>query len=240
MLDELLELSEKDLQKQPETKAENRLVYIVSKNSEYVEIRDQKQLKSGQWSAGRQLTPNVYAHGNFEMDDADRLVWERSKGLYHMPTVGLVVSRLLGSDRVQLQKTTSSSVFYAHYENYDAEVREEKPFLTVERQGKNIVMKTNLPSLALLDRQHAYHIDWNSNIITYYPFTNRERMYFRKLLSLKSISIEAEETLKKLLPAIIKEVDVTCDFIEGGTQLEVVEGSALAIIRVQPRPNGCR
>ena len=237
VLGELLQLSELEQQKKPETKAESRLVYIVSKNSEYVEIRDQKRLKSGQWSAGRQLTPNMYEHGDFLVEDVDRQLWEKSRGLYHMPTAGLVASHLVGSDRVQLQKTTSDSIFYAHYENYDAQVREEKPFLTVERQGKNIVMKTNLPSLALLDKQYSYHIDWNNNIITYYPFTDREKLYFRKLLSLKNIPIEAEETLKKLLPAIIKDVDVNCDFIEGGVQLEEVEGSPLAIIRVQPRPN---
>lgn len=237
VFDELLELSQQDQQKIPTAKTEYRLLYSIKKSMEYVEVREQKRLKNGQWSAGKLLTPNAYTQGNFQMEDVDRDLWQRSKALYHMPTVGMAVSHLVGSDRVQLQKTTSDSLYYAHYENYDAEVREEKPFLTVERQGKKIVMKTNLPSLALLDKQYSYYIDWNNNIITYYPFTDRERMFFRKLLSLKNIPIEAEETLKKLLPAICKEVDVNCDFIEGGTQLEEVEGSSLAILRVQPRPN---
>lgn len=237
VLEELLQLSEQEQQKKPETHAESRLLYTIRKGSEYVEIREQKRLKNGHWSTGKQLTPNAYDRGDFEMEDVDRELWKKSMGMYHMPTAGEVISHLVGSDRVQLQKSTSDSILFAHYENFDAEVREEKPFITMERQGKNIAMKTNLPSLALLDKQFSYSIDWNNNIITYYPFTDRERLYFRKLLSLNKIPIEAEETLKKLLPAIIQEVDVNCDFIEGGTQLEEVEGSPLAIIRVQPRPD---
>ncbi len=235
VFEELLELSERDVQTPPDVQAENRIVYGIKQNSEYVEVREQKRLKNGQWSVGKLLNPTAYTRGDFQMEDVDRELWRTSKGFYNMPTVGQVVSRLVGSNRVQLQKSVTRGMYYASNENYDAEVREEKPILTVERQGRSIVMKTNLPSLALLDKQVAYSIDWNNNIITYYPFTEREKMYFRKLLSLKNIPIEAEETLKKLVPAISREVAVHSDFIEGGTQLDQVVGSALLTIRVLPQ-----
>ena len=237
VFEELLELSSQGAQK-AEVQAESRLVYGIKQNSEYVEIREQKRLKNGQWSVGKQFTPTSYARGDFQMEDTDRELWRTSKGFYNMPTVGQVVSRMVGCNRVQLQKALTKSMYYSHTETFDAEVREEKPLITVERQGKGIIMKTNLPSLALLDKQFAYSIDWNNNIITYYPFSDREKMIFRKLLSLKNIPIEAEETLKKLVPALSQEVAMHSDFIEGGVQLEQVDGSPLAIIRVLPQYNG--
>lgn len=234
VLEELLEIASQDDANQAPNTSEHRITYILRKNSDYVDVREQKRLKNGEWSVGKLHNPTSYRRGDFEMDDKDREIWMSSKSLYNMPSASIVIPLMVGTNRVMLDVPNGRYGTQC----VEAEVREEKPFITVEREGKHIVLKTNLPSLALIDRSIAFHIDWNNFVVTYYPMNDREKMYFRRLFSLTDIPIEAEETLKKLFPAISNKVEVHSEFIEGGTQLEQVEGRSIITLRIIPRIYG--
>jgi len=239
VLDELMELASLDSQKKQGETSATRIVYTIKSESEYMEVREQKRLKNGEWSKGKEFNATTYSRGDFEMDEIDRKIWEACKSSYYMPTASKALPHLVGCNRVQMAVYRSyTNSFYGYYENFDAEVREEKPFITVKRGDKGIVLQTNLPSLALLDKQLVYHLDKSTHIITYYPFTEKEKMYYRKLFSLKNIPLEAEEALKKLFPVISNHVAVHSDFIEGGAQLEQVEGQSLVTLRILPRSYG--
>ncbi len=233
VLDEILQIATADQGNQAVVNAsDQRIIYEISRHNDYVKVREQKRLKSGAWSMGRELNQTAYQRGEFDMEDSDRQIWMSTKGTYYMPSVARVILNMVGQKRVM------NVIGYYPTRMEPMEIREEKPFLTVSRDGKTIKLGTNLPSLALLDKTIAYHIDWDHSIATYYPMTEKERMYFRKLLSLKNIPIEAEEMLNKIFPAINSKVEIHSDFIEGGTQLEEIEGDSIVSIRITPRTYG--
>lgn len=233
VLEEILQIAEQDQGKHNETeKSDARLVYELSKYSDYVKVREQKRLKSGAWSAGKELNPTSYQRGDFYMDEHDKTIWMGNKGTYQMPTAARVIINMVG------QKRVLNVLSYYPMQTEEMEIREEKAFLTVSKEDGSIKLGTNLPSLALLDMNVPYHIDWTHSKITYFPMTEKERTYFRKLLSIKSIPLEAEETLNKIFPAINNKVEIHSDFIEGGTQLEEVEGESLIALRITPRSYG--
>ena len=233
VLEEILQIATTDQDKTTSVDTtDTRLVYEIRRYNEYVTVREQKRLKSGAWSTGRELSQSAYQRGDFEMEDCDRQIWMGTKGTYYMPTVARVILNMIGQNRVMHLVGSYPTRLEP------MEIREEKPFLTVNKENGYIKLSTNLPSLALLDKAIAYHIDWDHSVATHYPLTEKERMYFRKLLSLKNIPVEAEEMLNKIFPAINSKVEIHSDFIEGGTQLEEVEGESLIALRITPRSYG--
>lgn len=206
-----------------------RGIYIMSKYSEEVEVREQNRLKSGAWGKGKRLSSVAYEEGRFAMDAIDKAIHDACKGSFSFPYVTAIIPKLVG---------TTDRLYMDRY-GYDMEpvtVIEEKPFITVMKTSKGISIRSNVPD-KILDDSVAYHFDTDSMRITYYPMDNRERHYLQQFAKLTNIPFEAEDMLKKVLPAISDKIEIHTDFIEGAQNLKEEKANTVLCVRITPRQN---
>ena len=199
-----------------------RVAYIV--NGERVEVREQSRLKSGAWGAGKRMSIDTFRRGTDFMDEADRRIAASISGWYSYDVgVEKVLPHLIGSDRVY-------AGCYAPFE--PVIIDEEKPYLVIERTKTAFSVKSNLGD-AKLDGSVVYrkHNDTHYTVIT---MTDRQRLYYKKLLSIGAFPLEAEPQLREFLPKVSDIVEVHSELVEGGTTLEHRDGTGQLCLQVMP------
>ncbi len=199
-----------------------RVGYLV--NYDRVEIREQTRLKSGLWGAGKRMSIETFKRGTDFMDEVDRRIAASVSGWYSYDIgVDKILPHLIGSDRVYAGR-------YAPFE--PVIINEEKPYLIIERSKKVFTVKSNLGK-ANLDGSVIYR----KNSATHYTvitMTDRQRLYYKKLLAVGSFPIEAEQQLRDFLPKVSDVIEVHSELVEGGTTLEHRDGTGQLCLQVLP------
>ena len=199
-----------------------RVSYII--NYDRVEVREQSRLRSGAWGAGKRMSIDTFRRGTDFMNDADRSIAATIKGYYSYDIdVKLILPHLIGSDRVY----TGS---YAPFE--PVTIAEEKPYLMVERTKQSFVLKSNVDKKDL-DSNVVYRRD-NATHYTLVTMTDRQRLYYRKLLAIGSFPLEAEQQLREFLPKVSDVLEVHSELVEGGSTLQHRDGTAQLCLQVKP------
>lgn len=219
----LEELTPKKEQLQEEVK-NTRVSYII--HYERVEVREQTRLKSGAWGAGKRMSVDTFRRGTDFMDDTDRRIAQTISGYYSYDIdIKKALPHLIGSDRVY---TGNFAPFMP------VTIVEEKPYLMIERTNKAFTVKSNVDK-TMLDSAVVYKKDSESHY-TVITMTDRQRLYYRKLLTMGSFPLEAEQQLREFLPKVSDVVEVHSDLVEGGTTLQQRDGTSQLCL--QAMPNG--
>lgn len=236
ILEELLNTAQKDLET-PENdfpeEQDKRIIYVLSISSDKLSIIEQRRQKNGHWSVGRAVSDRNLIDGTYTLSDVDRRIWlaYKNSNLYSV-TLNTALPYLIGHPGL---------LFTAYRE--EVEIIEEKPYIQVEKDAESISFKSNIPeSLYIrLSRPEERVYEWANPLRTrliYYPLNERQQHYFRLLLSLQHVPIQAEERLKKLFPMINQSVELHSDMIEGGTPLLDAVGQAQLALQVIPSAGG--
>ena len=200
---------------------EKRLVYII--NFDNVTIREQTRKKNGDWYAGKELTWSRYGTGDLDsMDEVDREICRvHQHSLYHLKT-DTVLPYLIGSDRV-------FTGYLAPF--YSVSVEEEKPYLLIDKNSEGFTVSSNLPEL---DGRSVYVVkkdDYHYHIL---KVSKEESFFYKRLLLLKRLPLEAEAKLKEVLHAIGAKIRVQSPLLVEDDRLETVESSARVILQIRP------
>lgn len=217
-----------DLVQQTDT----RIMYIV-RQRDYVEVREQNVLKSGKWGSGKTIAANRYWRGDIEcMDDNDRRILQKALdgGGYYVYLKD-ALPYLIGSDRIY-------TGLYAPFT--PVIVEEEKPYLIVEKGKNGFTLNSNIPIHELRDAETQQHIiiKKSETLYSVIPLTDKQYMYYKRLLSVGKFPLEAEASLKAFLPQISQTVEVHSSLIEGGSTLDTLDGSAALCLQAAPS-EGC-
>ena len=186
-----------------------RVSYLV--NYDRAEMREQNRLKSGAWSAGKRMSIDTFRRGTDFMDDTDRKIAASITSYYSYDIdVKKILPHLIGSDRVYTGR---------HAPYLPVTIVEEKPYLIIERSKTAFSVKSNIGSAKL-----------DENVV----MTDRQRLYYRKLLAIGAFPLEAEQQLRLFLPKVSDVIEVHSDLVEGGTTLQQREGTALLCVQAMP------
>jgi hypothetical protein len=219
----LEELTPKQEQEEKKTEEKSvRVSYLI--NHGQVEVREQTRLKSGVWGAGKRMSLDAFRRGTDFMDDVDRHIASTITGYYTYDIdIKKVLPHLVGSDRVYTGRFAPFT---------PVTIVEEKPYLIIERTKQSFNVKSNVDK-TVLDSSVVYHKDSNTHY-TVITMTDRQRLYYRKLLAIGSFPLEAEEQLREFLPKVSDVVEVHSDLVEGGTTLQQRKGTGQLCIQVMP------
>ena len=224
LLEELTPRSDKDTGAQePAT----RVAYLFNYN--YVELREQSRLKSGEWGAGKKMSWDALRRGTPFMDDTDRRIAQNIGSGYYSYDVSIekVLPHLVGSNRV----------YTGHYAPLmPVTIVSEKPYLIIERSKTAFHVKSNLGS-AKLDGTLVFRKDSDTHY-TVIDMTPQQRNYYRRLLEIGAFPLEAEPQLREFLPKVSNVVEVHSDLVEGGTTLEHRDGTGQLCLQVLPSQSG--
>lgn len=205
-----------------------RLMYI-NNYSDSLEVREQSLLKSGKWGSGKAISDSRYESGAVEcMDDTDRKILQAylRSGDYQL-SIDDAFPYLVGSDRVYTGR-------YAPFT--PVTIDEEKPYLIVEKGNTGFRLNSNVPVRLLDDDElrESLVVKKNDTHYTVIPLSAKQRIYYKRLLSVGRFPLEAEETLKAFLPQISRTVEVHSSLLEGGSTLETLDGSTALCLCVHP------
>ena len=236
-----------------------RMVYIVSRDSNDVEIIVQKRLKSGKWSVGKQVSTdkyNSYGGGSLPLDDRDKEIrqqWKTFCDPWDDLHLDQCVEYLVGSDKVFTRSDKGSR------DLIPVNVSVEKPYLSVDKSQGKIFITSNVPASAFCvededgNISHESYEDLDEELdepalnlylwravdqLIYFPITQTARSYMERLLKIGTLPESASSALEQLFPLISDSVELHSDMIEGGTQLRECEGSALLRMQVIPFGSG--
>lgn len=201
-----------------------RLVYVV--NTRYVTVREQTVLKSGRWSAGRDVSASAYAEQRvLSMDDVDRQIWKANHGSNYFMEDRNVLPYLVGSDRV----------FYGHQAPYlPVTVSEEQPYIIVDKTKEGFVISSNFNPSDDDDDDDVYISKKDDTHYAIVTIDGEQREYYRRLLALKHLPAASEDVLKQLLPVIAKKVEIHSPILAGEQSLETVKGADVVVVQVLP------
>ena len=200
-----------------------RVSYIIT-GFEKVEPREQNRLQSGAWGAGRRMTIERFKQGAEYMDDIDRQIANTADRWDDDLDLDRVLPYLIGSDRVYTGWRAPFS---------PVTIDEEKPYLMIERTKTAFTLKSNI-GRADLGEDVVYRKDSETHY-TVITMTDRQRLYYQKLLAIGGFPLEAEEQLREFLPKVSDVVEVHSDLVEGGTTLEHRDGSPLLCLQAMPQ-----
>lgn len=219
-------------EKTAESQAEEqnfRLMYLFHSYRGGVEVREQSRLKNGQWGSGKPVTMNKFVLKQVEgMTEAD----ER------------ILARYRNSDSYELQiehvieeMTEVSRLYTGNFAPYTLiNVKEEKPYLIVEKSDSGFLVRSNIPKNKY--NEPIIIIPHNEENISFIKLPDTQRMIFRELLSVGKFPFAAEEGLRAALAHVGAKVEIHSELIEGGSTLQTVEGVARACIRIKPDTHG--
>ena len=219
----LEELTPKDDKIAATQEVTSRVAYVFHLN--WVELREQSRLKSGEWGAGKKFSMDAFKRGTPFMDDTDRRIAATISGGYYSYdlTIEKVLPFLINSDRVY-------TGVYAPL--MPVAIVEEKPYLIIERGKTGFTLKSNI-SNAKLDGSTIYRKE-SDTYYTVITMTSQQRNYYRRLLEVGTFPLEAEQQLREFLPKVSNVVEVHSDLVEGGTTLEHRDGTGLLCLQVLP------
>lgn len=213
--------------------SEKRLYYVASYYSRCVEVREQGRLAGGAWSKGKKLSFIRYKTGDCPMDEIDKQIYaewlkgdpgfERHYAQCELPTLELVLSHLVGTDKLAVESRGPLCL---------AEVIEEKPFLWTEKRDGEIFFGTNIPENA---REYSSMYVCTPDAAKYvvYRMPHELIQAFKRILSIGHLPAESEPMLEKLFAALKGRLEVHSD-IAGGVSLARHDASVVVTVRVEP------
>lgn len=203
-----------------------RIGYFLS--GRYINLREQKRLKSGEWGVGKEISESRFCNGDVDcMDDNDRKIMGlcARKGLYYL-TIDDIALYLVGTDKVYLG-------FRSPY--LPVKIDEEKPFIVLEKRSNGYVVKSNveLKEMNITAPFQVKKMDETHYVVI--PLSLKEQRFYQRLLKVGTFPLEAAEQLKAFLPKVASVVEVHSDLLEGGSSLDEIDGIATPILQVIPR-----
>lgn len=212
--------------------ADMRVVYEVNPNDrESIEVREQNRLKNGTWGAGRPVTSIRMASGEYAQTEVDLNIWSvyKAQGTNGMPRLGRVLHHLVGTDKLVTTLLRSNR-------RTNVEVREEKPFISINRRKEAITIFSNVPSVALQACSEGMDVyTWrDENLIIYYPMTVRERHLFCKIMELGQLPLEAEAKMAEVLALVGDKVKIVGSMAEGSEVLPERDGEVFFCLQIVP------
>lgn len=205
---------------------EERLVYVVNQ-PHCVEVREQRKLKNGAWSAGKKVGRSNYDYGDMLcMDDVDRRIWNTYKqSCEYDLDITHVLPNMIGVPRV-------FTGYYAPLLPVD--VQGEQAYLEITKGKKGFKVSSNLTTQELRSLDSGCVIrkidEQNYTVVEIEP---RNVPYYLQLMGLGTIPLEAESKLRTLLPKLGKFVEIHSDMLEGGASVEIVKGAASICVLVE-------
>lgn len=213
-----------------EPEPDTRLMYIrESADSHTIQVREQSRLKNGTWGNGKRLSDTRYRKGDIPyMNHADRRILARLNHSQHWDLqLEDVVEEMIDENRLYFGKNAPFEL---------VKVDRDKPYLIVENEDGQFVVKSNVPVGRAKDDMVVVE-----NSPTHYSIINipnEIRDYYVKLLQLGTLPLEAEETLRALLAKIGGKVELHSSLIEGGSTLPMTEGQWNVGFKLIPRNSG--
>lgn len=202
-----------------------RIIYVVG--SWHVEVKLQKRLKSGSWSAGKEISNYQYSSlsaGISGMDDTDRAIYEMNGKSFYGLNNEEVLPRLIGSDRVFFQRRYGGDL-------EPVTVDEEKAYLIVDKGKTHFSFSSNLDNVTAGKTQYvAKKSDTHYSVI---KITQQEAALYEELLKVGEIPLEGERVLMDTLPAISRNVEIRSSIFKGKNALKTIDGSTKIIIQAK-------
>ena len=228
----------------PQTHFSERMMYVIEpyRDGRKIHPHRQKWLKSGKWGRPTSASIKTFIEQGYAfMDAKDREISGHLnsviQGQYFYSYFDSLLEHLenylpflVDSDKV-LFRERGRKTFQR------VEVRQERAYLNIERQGKKLVFSSNVsldkkgtsvPTPCVIAEDSTHYV-----VVELTPY---EQKLYSMLLRLGSMPEEAESRLQELLMAVGNLVEVHSDLIEGGSTLERVAGEST--IRVQPLAGG--
>lgn len=212
----------------PKTQQQSRLVYLV-RDYDSMDVVSQRVLKNGKWSVGTRVSMDKFMHKELDnMDDTDRNVANASFSyssfcLY----TRLAIPHLVGSDRV----------FYDNYlgDRLQAEIVEEKPFISIEKAKDGFHINTNIPIEESYRAERGVLVKRDSKThFTVFRLSEYEITAIKALCSLGKFPLHAEPALRNFLEQISNRIEIHSELLEGGSSLQKKEGVSRLILRIIP------
>lgn len=205
-----------------------RLAYFLSKRGDTVDVRLQSVLKSGAWSAGKAVSMQKFLFLNVpEMNADDRRIAKRafndSEFYYEDLRLKHVLPEMVQESRLYSGNSAPYTLM---------EVREQPAFISLNRTDAGFEVTSNVP-LDKLDDGNIV-VKKTSSAIDFVRVTDEQKMFYRRLLTLKQFPLEAEEQLKTFLSQLGGKIEVNSDLIEGGSTLPTVQGDAMLTLQITP------
>lgn len=227
----------------PQSHFSERMMYVIEpfRDGRKIHPHRQKWLKSGKWGRPTSASIKTFIEQGYAfMDAKDREISGHLnsviQGQYFYSYFDSLLEHLenylpflVDSDKV-LFRERGRKTFQR------VEVRQERAYLNIERQGKKLVFSSNVsldkkgtsvPTPCVIAEDSTHYV-----VVELTPY---EQKLYSMLLRLGSMPEEAESRLQELLLAVGNMVEVHSDLIEGGSTLERVHGESTVVLRVTPK-----
>lgn len=206
-----------------------RIAYFVLRGGTEVEYRVQKRLKSGSWSAGKQVSlSDFYGQSLSCMDERDRLISAKARSRYtHYVRVEDAFPHLIGTDRVYTGN-------YAPY--HPVTITEEKPFVEVKMVKGNYKVTSNAVPQdrnrgRFLSRTVVRKIDETHYAVV--QLNEIQHKLLSSIMSLTGLPERSQEMLRQLLPLLSKHIEIHSELMDGGSSLESRDGDATVLLQLR-------
>lgn len=216
--------NELDGKAQASDNRDTRLMYVrPNMQSDNIIVREQTRNKNGEWGNGRVISENAYYIGDIDsMNDADRRIYSKMKHSYR---------RSLKLEDVVEEMATDERLYFgakAPFEKVKVDI--DVPYLIVEKEHGLFVVKSNVP-IAKADKDIVIIEDSTSHY-TILSIPSEIHSQYVRLLQLGSFPLEAEGSLRALLPKFGGKMEIHSTLIEGGSTLPIVDGTAKAGFKI--------
>ena len=220
-----------DIDIQPLQKKDVRIGYFMqSTKSTHAVPRQQTTLKNGGWGAGRQVSMSNFLSDTIEgTTEADRRIIDREQ-TSSRPSLGV---RLLS---ILPEMTGESRLYVGRYAPFSlVEVTEEMPYITLHHDNDGFLITSNVTASEVeSDIIITYR---GATSINFIRLTNKQRPYYRRLLSIERFPNEAEPQLRRFLEGIGGRIEIHSDLIEGGSTLPICDGTPKLVMQMRPDRN---
>lgn len=204
--------------------------YLQNIYDDSCEVRQQSILKSGGWSAGKQLSVASFLQlQDSKLAIGDKRIREAFRQHYRFNTSYIDLKYVLP------EMVNQSRLYVGRFAPYTlVTVNEEMPYLVIETTDIGFTIKSNVPLEQVDD--DIIIISRGASSINFLRMKPELRPYFSQLLDLGRFPMEAKPMLTTFLESLRGKVEVHSELIKGGSTLETVKGTAA--ITLQMRPQG--
>ncbi len=201
----------------------SRIIYILNKDN-HVTVREQKRLKSGNWSVGKVYPiENLWKMSIPCLDNTDKLIAEvvRKHYCYYSIPMNIIAPLLAKTNRV----------FTIENLQLPVTITETKPYLSIKQANNKFYISTNID---LSSRDTEFFI--NKIGVRHYSYCSLKPLLpFSELLKFEKLPLKAEPLLKQLLQAINGRIDILSDLnIEDEKQNITVDSDARVCLQLSP------
>ncbi len=204
----------------------SRLAYLIDRDR--IEVREQTRLKNGNWGKGKKVSFEAFVSGKVECaDDFDKSVMIAAKNTaysFRQMDLSSMISSLIGCDRVFLEDSM-----------LPVDIQEDKLFLSITKDKNGLLLDSNVQKSYLeLGYKTFYSSSKDKRKYKVITVSKEQSALLVYLLGIRRFPLEAEASLKEILPTLGGVVEIHSDLIEGGSSLEKKEGDPTVIIRIKP------